>query len=91
MFEKALKIARYTYPYRLCVAIRATPPPTETRDFVFTLHNWLMLLKVNFTTMWQTICFSDLALLWLRSIKKHLRHCNYDSMAKFGINFFLQR
>ena len=29
--------------------------------------------------------FSDLALLWLRTIKKHLKHFNYDSVAKFGI------
>ena len=34
------------------------------------------------TVLWP---FSDLALLWLRTIKKHFKHCNYDSVAKFGI------
>ena len=29
--------------------------------------------------------FSDLALLWLRTIKKHLKHCNYDSVIKFEL------
>ena len=29
--------------------------------------------------------FSDLALLSLRTIKKHLKHCNYDSAIKFEL------
>ena len=29
--------------------------------------------------------FSDLALLWLRTIKKHFRNCNYDSVEKFEL------
>ena len=36
----------------------------------------------SLTLLWP---FSDLALLWLRTIKKHLKHCNYDSVAKSGI------
>ena len=28
---------------------------------------------------------TDLALLWLRTVKKHLKHCNYDSVVKFGM------
>ena len=48
------------------------------------------------TVLWP---FSDLTLLWLRTIKKHLKHCNYDSGIKFElsgaeintINFVFQR
>ena len=29
--------------------------------------------------------FFDLALLWLRTIKKHWKHCNYDSEIKFEL------
>ena len=29
--------------------------------------------------------FPDIALLWLRTVKKHLKHCNYDSVAKFEL------
>ena len=29
--------------------------------------------------------FSDLALLWLRTVKKYLKHCNYDSVPKFEL------
>ena len=36
----------------------------------------------SLTVLWP---FSDLALLWLRTMKKHLKHCTYDSVAKFRI------
>ena len=36
----------------------------------------------SLTVLWP---FSDLALLWLRTIKKHLKHCNYDFAIKFEL------
>ena len=36
----------------------------------------------SLTIDWQ---FTDLAILWLRTVKKHLKHCNYDSVARFDL------
>ena len=36
----------------------------------------------SLTVLWP---FSNLTLLWLRTIKKHLKHCNYESGIKFEL------
>ena len=41
--------------------------------------------SLNNTLHFTILCILYKKLLWLRTIKKHLKHCNYDSVTKFGM------